>query len=120
MIKDATHLRNARQSSKLLCQEFACPTVGKMSRNGIVVCSVMPRESMPLTRVAINHSVRLPRERGLNLRLRGPGNKLIFLSQMHQNGRAKPIDLSQVFFGIATVISDRGVDTRSSFARVTS
>ena len=56
---------------------------------------------MPLTRIAVNHSVRLPRERRLNLRLRGLGNKLVFLGQMHQNGRTKPIDLSQVFFSIA-------------------
>src|SRR5579862_6565740 len=30
---------------------------------------------------------------------------------MHENGRTKPIDLSQIFFSIAAVIPDRGVDT---------
>jgi hypothetical protein len=35
---------------------------------------------------------------------------------MHQKWRAKPIDLSQVFFGIAAVISDRGVHARIAYS----
>jgi hypothetical protein len=38
------------------------------------------------------------------------GNELVLLGQMHQKGRIKPVDLSQIFLSIPAVISDRGVD----------
>ena len=93
-------------------KKFDCSAIGKCCRGFVVMCAIMTSKGVALARITVNHRVRLPRERRLNLRLSGPGNKFIFLSQMHQKWRAKPIDLSQVFFGIAAVISDGGVHAR--------
>src|ERR1700679_2419474 len=103
-------LRSVRQSSQFVLQEFARPTVGKVSRSGIVVFSVMAGEGMTLPRIAVDRRIRFPSKCGFDLSLRSLGNKLVLLGQMHQKGRMKPIDLSQIFFSIAAVIPDRGVD----------
>jgi hypothetical protein len=36
----------------------------------------------------------------------GLGNELVLLGQMHERGRMKPIDFSQIFLSIGAVISD--------------
>ena len=105
-------LRSVRQSSQFVLQEFARPTVGKVSRGGVVVFSVMAGECVTLPRVAVHRRIWFLSECRSNRRLCSLGNELILLGQMHENGRMKPIDLSQVFLGIGAVIPDRGVDAR--------
>src|SRR5580704_7136769 len=102
--------KSVRQSSQFVLQEFARPTVGKVSRGGVVVFSVMAREGMTLPRVAVHRRTWFRSKGRFNLRLCSLGNELILLGQMHENGRMKPIDLSQIFLSIGAVIPDRGVD----------
>ena len=66
---------------------------------------------MILTRIAVDCRVRFLSKCRFDLSLRRLGNELILLGQMHQKGRIKPVDLSQIFLSVAAVISDRGVDT---------
>ncbi len=65
---------------------------------------------MTLPRVAVHRRIWLPGKRCFNLRLCNLGNELILLGQMHEKGRMKPIDLSQIFLSISAVIPDRDVD----------
>src|ERR1700728_5047097 len=71
---------------------------------------IMTREGMTLTRITVDHCVRFLSKYRFNLRLCSLGNEFILLGQMHENGRMKPIDLSQIFLSIGAVIPDRGVD----------
>src|SRR5580692_3278472 len=107
--------KGVRQSSQLAIQEFARPTVGKVSRGGVVVFSVMAGECVTLPRVAVHRRIWLLGKCCFNLRLCSLGNELIFLGQMHENGRVKPIDLSQIFISIGAVIPDRGVDAVATY-----
>src|SRR6202522_2168538 len=70
----------------------------------------MPREGMILTWIAVDGRVLFLSERRLHLSLVSLGNELILFGQMHEKGRMKPIDLSQIFLSIAAVIPDRGID----------
>ena len=63
-----------------------------------------------LARIAVDRCVWFFGKRRLDLSLRSLGNELVFLGQMHQHGRMKPIDLSQIFVSVTAVISDRSVD----------
>ena len=65
---------------------------------------------MTLPRVAVDRRIWFLSKCRFNLRLCSLGNELILLGQMHENGRMKPIDLSQIFLSIGAVIPDRGVD----------
>ena len=65
---------------------------------------------MTLPRVAVHRRICFLTNCRFNLRLCSLGNELILLGQMHENGRMKPIDLSQIFLRIAAVIPHRGVD----------
>src|SRR5208282_5093337 len=103
-------LRIVRQSPQLAIQKVACPAVGKVSRGCIVVFPVMAGESMTLSRIAVQRRIWFLGKCRFNLRLCSLRNELILLGQMHENGRMKPIDLSQVFVSIGAVIPDRGVD----------
>src|ERR1700740_3088153 len=71
---------------------------------------IMTREGMTLTRIAVDRRVWFLSECRFNLRLCSLGNELILLGYMHEKGRMKPIDLSQIFLSIGAVIPDRGVD----------
>src|SRR5579871_5018701 len=71
---------------------------------------IMTREGMTLARIAVDRCVRFLSKCRFNLRLCSFGDELILLGQMHEKGRMKPIDLSQVFLSIGAVIPDRGVD----------
>ena len=62
---------------------------------------------MILTRIAVDGRVWFLSKRRFNFSLRSLGNELILFGQMHQKGRIKPVDLSQIFFSITPVISDR-------------
>ncbi len=62
-----------------------------------------------LARIAVDGCVWFFGKRRLDLSLRSLGNALVFLGQMHQHGRMKPIDLSQIFLGVTAVISDCSV-----------
>src|SRR5580698_4862925 len=103
--------KSVRPSSQLAIQEFARPTVGKVSRGGVVVFSVMTGECMTLPRIAVHRRIRLLSKRRPNHRLRSFGDELILLGQMHENGRMKPIDLSQIFIGIGAVIPGCATET---------
>src|SRR5271154_5573231 len=103
--------KSGRQSSQLAIQEFTRPAVGKVSRGGVVVFSVMARERMTLPRIAVHRRIWLLSKCRPNRRLCSFGDELILLGEMHENGRMKTIDLSQVFVSIGAVIPDRGVDT---------
>src|SRR5260370_30439946 len=70
----------------------------------------MPREGVTLTRIAVDRCVRFLSKCRFDLRLCSLGNELILLGYMHEKGRMKPIDLSQIFHSIGAVIPDRGVD----------
>src|SRR5271155_2594468 len=70
----------------------------------------MPREGMTLTRIAVDRRVWFLSKCRLALSLRSLRNELVFFGQMHEKGRIKPIDLSQIFLSISAVISDPGVD----------
>src|SRR5271155_1302081 len=81
-----------------------------MSRGGVVMRTIMTREGMTLTRIAVDRCVRSLGKCRFNLRLCSLGNELILLGHMHENGRMKAIDLSEIFLSIGAVIPDRGVD----------
>src|ERR1700719_2364427 len=70
----------------------------------------MAGESMALPRIAVHRGIRLLSKSRPNLRLCSFGYELVLLGQMHENGRVKPIDLSQVFVSIGAVIPDGSVD----------
>src|SRR5260370_2351800 len=70
----------------------------------------MARKGVTLTRIAVDRCVRFLSKCRFNLRLCSLGNELVLLGQMHEKGRMKPIDLSQIFLSIGAVIPDRGVD----------
>src|SRR5260370_2012933 len=70
----------------------------------------MPGEGVMLARIAVDRCVWFFGKRRLDLSLRSLGNELVFLGQMHQHGRMKPLDLSQIFLSVTAVISDRSVD----------
>src|SRR5271170_7000921 len=106
----ASKVRSVRRSSQFGVKKFARPTVGKVSRGGVVMRSIMTREGMTLTRIAVDRCVRFLSKCRFNLHLRSLGNELILFGDMHEKGRMKPIDLSQIFLGIGAVIPDRGVD----------
>src|SRR5271155_654794 len=78
---------------------------------------IMPREGMTLTRIAVDCRVRFLSKCRFNLRLCSLGNELVLLGYMHEKGRMKPIDLSQTFLSIGTVIPDCGVDAVVALGR---
>src|SRR5713101_3166282 len=71
---------------------------------------IMPSEGVMLTRIGVDCRVRFAGKGRFDFGLRRLGNELVFLGQMHQRGRMKPIDLSQIFLSVTAVISDRSVD----------
>src|SRR5580698_250906 len=77
----------------------------------------MAGEGMTLPWIAVDRCVRSVFDRYFNLRLRSLGNELILLGQMHQNRRMKPIELSQIFLSVGTVIPDRSVDAVVTYCR---
>src|SRR6266478_5614046 len=70
----------------------------------------MAREGVTLTRIAVDRCVRFLSKCRFNLRLCSLGNELILLGYMHEKGRMKPINFSEIFLSIGAVIPDRGVD----------
>src|SRR5580698_10033499 len=70
----------------------------------------MPSERVMLTRIAVDRRVWFTGKGRLDLRLRGLGNKLVFLSQMHEQRRIESVNLAQVLFGVTAVIGDGGID----------
>jgi hypothetical protein len=98
--------------------KFARPTVGKVSRGGVVMRPVVTREGMTLTRIAVDRCVRFLSKCRLNLRLCSLGNELILFGHMHEKGRMKPIDLSQIFLSIGAAIPDRGVQVQQNGSSV--
>src|SRR5208283_4525258 len=79
-------LRSVRQLPQVATQKFARPSVGKVSRGGVVVFSVMAGESMTLPRIAVDRGIRLLSKGRFNLRLCSFGDELVLLGQMHKNG----------------------------------
>src|ERR1700740_3112239 len=71
---------------------------------------IMTREGMTLTRIAVDRRVWFLSKCHFNVRLCSLGNELILLGYMHEKGRMKPIDLSQISLSLGAVIPDRGVD----------
>src|SRR5258708_15592022 len=71
---------------------------------------IMTREGMTLTRIAVDRRVWFLCKCRFNLRLCSLGNELILLGYMHEKGRMKPIDLSQILLSIGAVIPDRSID----------
>src|SRR5208282_516029 len=87
-----------------------CALVGESCSLSVVMRPAMPREGMILTGITVHRCVWSFSKCRINLSLRSFGNELVFFGQMHQKGRIKPIDLSQIFLGIAAVISNRSVN----------
>src|SRR5271154_6435297 len=71
---------------------------------------IMTREGMTLTRVAVDRCARFLGKCRFNLPLCSLRDELILFGYMHEQGRMKPIDLSQIFLSIGAVIPDRGID----------
>src|SRR4029077_6025028 len=67
---------NVLRSPQLLMKKFACPPIGERCRRGIIVCAVMPREGMVLTRIAVDCRVWFLSKCRFDLSLRGLGNEL--------------------------------------------
>src|SRR5271170_3375636 len=74
---------SVRQSLQFAFQKFARPTVGKMSRCGVVMRPIMTREGMTLTRITVDRCVWFLSECRFNFSLCSLGNELILLSQVH-------------------------------------
>ena len=77
---------------------------------GVLMRPIMTRVGMTLTRIAVDRCVRFLGKCRFNIRSSSLGNEFILLGEMHENGRMKAIDLSQIFVSIGAVIPDRGVD----------
>ena len=58
--------------------------MGERRSLGVVMRPTMSREGMILTRIAVDGRVRFAGKRRFDLGLRGLGNELILLGQMHQ------------------------------------
>src|ERR1700686_3821578 len=101
---------SVRQSSQLAIEKGVCPLVGECCRLSVVVRPTMPREGMTLARIAVDCRVWFLSKCRFNPGLRSLGNELVFLGQMHQQRRSKPVDLTQIFLSVTAVISDRSVD----------
>src|SRR5271163_2938614 len=86
----ATVARSVRQSLQFAFQKFARPTVGRMSRRGVVMRPIMARDSMTLPRIAVDGRVWFLRKCRFNLRLCSLGNELILFGYMHEQGRVNP------------------------------
>src|SRR5580698_2353102 len=69
--------------SQVSVQEFICSLVGERRSGGIVVRAIVPREGVILPWIAVDGRVRLVRKGRLNRSLRGFGNELVLLAQMH-------------------------------------
>src|SRR5580704_11112012 len=91
-------------------QKFACPPVGERRRGRVVVKPIMPRECVTLTRITVNGSVRLVGECCFDLSLRRLGDEFVLFTKMHQQGSAQPANFAEIFFGVATVISNGSID----------
>jgi hypothetical protein len=69
----------------------------------------MSSERVALTRIAVDRRVWLADKRPFDLGLRGLGNELVLLAQVHQQWRVETADLAQILLGVAAVIGDRSV-----------
>src|SRR6202041_3321388 len=105
--------RSAEGSPQLLMQKFACPPVGERCRRGVVVRPIVPGEGVTLTRIAVDGRVRLFCERRLDLSLRCLRDEFVLLAEVHQQGGVQPANLAEVFFRVAAVIANGGVDLRA-------
>src|SRR6266852_2303580 len=85
---------SGRRSAQLAIEKGVCPLVAECCSLSVVMRPTMPREGMILTRIAVDCRVRFFGKRRFDLSLRRLGDELVFLGQMHQQGRMKPIDLS--------------------------
>src|SRR5271163_4334141 len=78
---------SVRQLLQFAFQKFARPTVGKVSRRGVVMRPIMPREGVILTRIAVDRRVRFLSKCRFNLPLCSLRDELILLGHMHEKGR---------------------------------
>src|SRR5580693_3772759 len=91
-------------------QKFARPPVGEDCRGCIVVKPIMPGERVALTRITVNGSVWLFGKCSLNLDLRRLGDEFVLFAEMHQQRSTQTANFAEIFFGIATMISDGSID----------
>src|ERR1700693_6255796 len=90
--------------------KFACPPVGERRRGRVVVKPIMPGERVTLARITVNGSVRLTGERCFDLSLCRLGDEFVLFTEVHQQGSAQPANLAEIFFGVATMVSNRCID----------
>src|ERR1700733_1934742 len=74
----------------------------------------MSREGVTLARAAINGGVRLFCQRRFDLSLRRFRDEFVLLAEMHQQGGAEAPDFAEVFFRVASMIANGGVDLMAS------
>src|SRR5271169_5749678 len=74
----------------------------------------MPSEGVMLPRIAVDRCVWFAGKCRFDLSLRSLRNEFVFLAQMHQQRRIKPVDLAQIFLSVAAVINDRSVDAEAN------
>jgi len=65
---------------------------------------------MTLTRIAADRRVGFVSECLLDLGLCRLRDELVFLAQVHQQGRMETIDLVQILLSVTTVVGDRSVN----------
>src|ERR1700722_19140757 len=63
-----------------------------------------------LTRIAINGRVRFSCQGRFDLSLRGFRDEFVLFAEVHQQGGVQPANLAEVFFRVAPMISNSGVD----------
>src|ERR1700722_3568181 len=91
-------------------EKLGCAAIGECRRSRIVMRPFMPGKGVTLARIAVDYRVWFVGKSRLDLDLRRLGNELVLLSQMHQQGRMKIVDLAKVFFGVSAVIGDGRID----------
>src|SRR5271169_5388178 len=74
---------SVRQSSQLAIEKGVCPLVGECCSLSVVMRPTMSREGMILTRIAVDCRAWFAGKCRLNLSLRGLGNELVLLGQVH-------------------------------------
>jgi hypothetical protein len=105
------HSHHSDQNSlQVPMQKFACSSVRQRRGGSVVVQSVMPGEGVTLTWIAVNGRARLFCERRFDLSLRRLRDEFVLLAEVHQQGGVQPANLAEVFFRVAAMIGNGGVD----------
>ncbi len=90
--------------------QLACPPVRQRRRRGVIVRPIVAGEGVTLTRIAVNGRVGSSCQGRFDLSLRGLRDELVLLAEVHQQRSFQSANLAEVFFRVAAVIGNGGVD----------